>query len=44
MPHTIQKAFAAANGAGGILQSITPGSGADQNEADVFEPLAGNTF
>lgn len=35
---TIQKAFRTAHDAAHILRDITPGSGAYQNEADVFEP------
>jgi Berberine and berberine like len=35
---TIKQAFVAANSAGDILRSISPNSGAYQNEADVYEP------
>jgi len=41
---TINQAFVAATGAGDILRSITPGSGAYQNEADVFEPDPAGTY
>jgi FAD/FMN-containing dehydrogenase len=35
---TIQAAFRNANRAAQVLRDVTPGSGAYQNEADVFEP------
>jgi hypothetical protein len=41
---TIQKAFTTANEAGNILRSLAPDSGAYQNEADVFEPDASDSF
>jgi hypothetical protein len=40
----IETAFSTVNKAGNILRSLAPNSGAYQNEADVFEPDASNSF
>jgi FAD/FMN-containing dehydrogenase len=41
---TIHDAFVAVHEAGNLLRDITPGSGAYQNEADVYEPDPVGTF
>jgi Berberine and berberine like len=41
---TINNAFTAVNSVGDTLRVITPGSGAYQNEADVFEPDPAGAF